>query len=173
MKRKAALLICLALALGTAAFIFYNSALPTQASAQSATDVADRLASVLPQAQTFASDKADWRSFVQAVRKAAHAVEFFVLGTELAALFLLLHRRLRLQTLWNTLSAALAVAVADESIQILSGRGPRVQDVLLDFCGALCAAALVWLLYGAALGARRLRRRKTLQKTGEEPPCPS
>lgn len=153
------------LVLLTVAVIFYNSAQPVTSSDETSKNVAEQIVSVLPSAQDATETPRGMREFVQQVRKAAHAVEFFALGAELSVLFYLFHKRLRLQTLWNTVSAALAIAVADESIQILSGRGPRVQDVLLDFCGALAATALCWLLFGVIYAVRhRKERRKEVYK---------
>lgn len=162
-KRKAAKAVCLVLAILTTAFIFYNSAQPVEASSAAANNVAEQIVSVLPDAETVTESPRTMREFVMQIRKAAHAVEFFALGAELSVLFYLFRGDLRLQTLWNTLSAALAIAVTDESIQILSGRGPRVQDVLLDFCGALVATALCWLLFGIIYA---VRRRKKKEKEG-------
>ena len=60
-------------------------------------------------------------------------------------LFLLLCQR-GLQGSVNSLFAGLAVAVTDETIQIFSGRGSQVLDVVLDFSGALTGILLVSLL---------------------------
>lgn len=70
------------------------------------------------------------------VRKAAHFCEFGLLGCELALLFWL-RGGLSFQNLCNSAFAALLSAVTDETIQIFSGRGSQVQDVVLDFCGAV------------------------------------
>lgn len=138
--------ICFLLIFLTVAFIFYNSAQPVEESKEKSASVAETIA---PKPKEEYEKPADWRAFVAHVRKAAHAIEFFVLGLELSALFLaVLHRHSVLQAIWNVLSAALAVAVADESIQILSGRGPKVQDVLLDFCGAAVAMLVSLLIWG-------------------------
>lgn len=160
MRQKTAKVFCMALVLLTVAFIFYNSAQPVASSDEASENVAEQIVSVLPSAQDATQTPRGMRAFVQQVRKAAHAVEFFALGAELSVLFYLLHKKLRVQTLWNTVSSALAIAVADESIQILSGRGPKVQDVLLDFCGALAATALCWLLFGMIYAVRRRKKQK-------------
>lgn len=84
------------------------------------------------------------------VRKSAHFCEFGLLGCELAGLFLL-HGGLRFQSLCNAAFAALLTAVTDETIQIFTGRGPQVQDVVLDFSGAvtgiLCLSLLIFLIH--------------------------
>lgn len=73
------------------------------------------------------------------VRKAAHFTEFAAWG---AVAFLNLRRfsAYRLQAFFNTLFAGLFVAVVDEFIQLFSGRGSLVSDVVLDFCGCLFGA---------------------------------
>lgn len=150
--------ICLLLILLTAAFIFYNSAQPVEASKEKSASVAE---TITPKPKEAYEKPADWRAFVSAVRKGAHAVEFFALGSELSLLFLWAFRPKSVwQAGWNSLSAALAIAVADESIQILSGRGPKVQDVLLDFCGAAAATAVFLLIWGMVRICRRKGRFK-------------
>lgn len=93
------------------------------------------------------------------VRKLAHFTEFAILGSELA-LLLIVYRKVSLQGVVNCLFASLSAAVIDETLQIFSGRGPMVQDVVLDFAGAtagiLFVAALHWLF--AALGQNTRRR---------------
>ena len=144
MKRKIGIGICLVCILLTVAFIFYNSAQPVPESQKASASVADTIVSVAPNGgESFGS----WNSFVNYIRKAAHALEFFVLGTELSLLFFVLLKTRKLQSVWNVLSLVLCTAVADESIQILSGRGPRVQDVLLDFSGGAVAMLLFFILF--------------------------
>lgn len=144
MKKQIFLCAWVTLILLTVAFIFYNSAQSVSESKEAATSVAQTLS---PITQEEYETSADWKDFVMQVRKAAHAVEFFVLGTEFFILFFLLQKPRGLQTFWNVLSAPVVIAVADESIQILSGRGPKVQDVLLDFCGAAIAVVLCSAVY--------------------------
>ena len=81
------------------------------------------------------------------VRKSAHFCEFGLLGCELLLLFWL-RSGLHVQNRCNAAFGALLAAVTDETIQIFSGRGSRVQDVLLDFGGALTGILLVSLLAG-------------------------
>lgn len=158
-------LLCLLLIGTTVLFIFYNSAQPVPASEKQSTNVAE---SIAQKPKEDFETPADWHTFVTHVRKAAHAVEFFALGLELSMLFLMLRRKAHaLQAVWNTLSVALTVAVADESIQILSGRGPKVQDVLLDFCGAVCAVLLVSAVYFTVRAVRMYKIKKIPVNKGE------
>lgn len=80
------------------------------------------------------------------VRKLAHFTEFAILGIELA-LLLILYKKITLQTISNCLFFALSTAVIDESIQIYSGRGPMVEDILLDFVGAISGFFLIAIVY--------------------------
>lgn len=79
------------------------------------------------------------------VRKLAHFSEFCALGCELM-LLAALRCRLSVQATVNCLSAALAAAVIDESLQLISGRGAMVADVLLDLCGGTLGIAAILLL---------------------------
>ena len=76
------------------------------------------------------------------VRKSAHFCEFGLLGCELILLFWL-RSGVHFQNLCNAAFAALLSAVTDETIQIFSGRGSQVQDVVLDFSGALTGILLM------------------------------
>ncbi len=67
------------------------------------------------------------------VRKAAHFSEFALLGAELFALRLLLHRR----SLTAAPLAVLCTAVIDETIQIYSERTSSTIDVIIDFFGGI------------------------------------
>ncbi|MGN0571776.1 MAG: VanZ family protein [Candidatus Fimenecus sp.] len=157
MKRKIGVGICLFCILLTVAFIFYNSAQPVSKSQKASATVAETIASISPNG---GETPDGWRSFADYVRKAAHAVEFFVLGIELSLLFFVLFRKHTVQAIWNVLSLALCTAVIDESIQILSGRGPKVQDVLLDFCGALCAIVTVGILTAVGIAVCKARKQE-------------
>lgn len=157
MKRKIGIGICLFCILLTVAFIFYNSAQPVPESQKASLSVADKIATIAPNG---GEAPKGWHSFVGYIRKVAHVVEFFSLGAELALLVFVLFKKRSIQAVWNVLSIALFTAVADESIQILSGRGPKVQDVLLDFCGALCAVAAVGILTAVIIAVCRLIKRK-------------
>jgi VanZ family protein len=75
------------------------------------------------------------------VRKLAHFAEFAALGLFVCG-FTVNLGRLRGQRLISLpLLMVLSVAVADEFIQLFSGRAPMVQDVVLDFAGGLTGLA--------------------------------
>ena len=90
------------------------------------------------------------------VRKTAHFCEFALLGAELRLLFLLLGFG-TVQGHMNTLFAALAAGVTDETIQYFYDRGSMVLDVVLDFCGAFFGALVLLLI---ALGVRHRKKRR-------------
>lgn len=96
------------------------------------------------------------------VRKLAHFTEFTALGAELALLAILL-RKLSLQSILHCLFAGLAVAVADETIQIFSARGSQVADVVLDFLGVIAGVFLVLLLHALIAGIQKGRKKKPQQ----------
>ncbi len=84
------------------------------------------------------------------VRKLAHFCEFGLLGCELTLLFWLRYG-LRLRELCLSALAAFLAAAIDETIQIFTGRGAQIKDVLLDFTGALTGilftALLIWKVF--------------------------
>lgn len=88
------------------------------------------------------------------IRKLAHFTEFALLGAELFGLF----ERYPL-----SVAHALFAAVADESLQIISGRSAEVKDVLLDFAGSLVGAALCLCLF--YLSSRKKAKKKLPAKS--------
>ena len=137
-KLKIILLLLLAL---TLIFIWTNSMQSRSESTKRSSQVLELVADIL-EPVGIDVDTTDDRP----IRKLAHFAEFFLLGTELAALCLL-YGMCSAQGFINSLSAGLAAAVTDETIQIFSDRGSSVADVLLDFSGVLAATAAVWLIY--------------------------
>ena len=137
-KRKvlSAVLICLCIA--TVVFIWGNSMLDREESSNVSGSVLDALEPII-RFLGINSDGDRW------LRKLAHFTEFGALGAEL--LFLAAAKgRLSLQAASNCAFAALLVALTDETIQLASGRGSQVPDVLLDFAGALTGILIAWLI---------------------------
>ena len=95
------------------------------------------------------------------VRKLAHFTEFAALGAELSVLLWVLRKK-SFQAYLNVTFTASAVALCDETIQIFSGRGPRVQDVWLDISGAAFGIALL-------LGIRTIVDSVSKKKNGYAP----
>ena len=91
------------------------------------------------------------------IRKTAHFVEFAALGLCLGGFSAHLGRwKQRRYTAFPLLLALLA-AVSDEFLQLFSGRGSIVTDVVLDYAGALFGLGVAGLL---ARIAARIRERK-------------
>ncbi|MBP1557224.1 MAG: VanZ family protein [Oscillospiraceae bacterium] len=90
------------------------------------------------------------------LRKIAHFTEFFAVSAALT-LLLRLFRPTSPQLIFNCLSLGLMIAVVDESLQIISARGPLVSDILLDFCGVI--AGTVFSLVVASICEKVLRKR--------------
>lgn len=158
MKHKISIAVCVLLIAVTVGFVFNNSAQPTAESRQASAAVADKIEQIVQKTDKGAT-KTELMS-VNELRKAAHAIEFFALGLELAVFSLLVGRRkYNFQKFWNVLSVSLAVAVADESIQIFSGRGPAVRDVLIDLGGAAIGIVLTLLLHYIWISCRKGKRR--------------
>ena len=76
------------------------------------------------------------------VRKAAHVFEFLVLGV----LLTLFYGKSKLRNCLMIIGGGVSVAAIDETIQIFSGRGPAVKDVLIDACGCLIGFLIVMLI---------------------------
>ena len=90
------------------------------------------------------------------VRKIAHFGEYGALGVELT-LYASLYKDLKGQRIGNLICSGLIVAFLDETIQIFSGRGALLSDVLLDFTGAITGIVILNLLMNRIVKAYRSR----------------
>ena len=86
------------------------------------------------------------------VRKLAHFTEFALLGFELL-LWFAGARDKRRDALLLAAAHGLFAALADETLQLFSGRGSQIQDVWLDFAG-VSAGAVLALLAAAAMNRK-------------------
>ena len=144
---KTILVVLLALLL---AFIWLHSMMPAEDSAEESQRVGQFLTPFL-ELLVGEGNVTD-----HLVRKLAHFCEYGALGVLTGAL-LLVKKESGIFRWSYALLCALAVAVIDESIQLLAdGRGAQVQDVLLDTAGSLTGLLAVWLI---ATLVRWLRRR--------------
>lgn len=144
---KTILVVLLALLL---AFIWLHSMMPAEDSAEESQRVGQFLTPFL-ELLVGEGNVTD-----HLVRKLAHFCEYGALGI-LARALLLVKKESGIFRWSYALLCALAVAVIDESIQLLAdGRGAQVQDVLLDTAGSLTGLLAVWLI---AVLVRWLRRR--------------
>ena len=135
-KRKRLITVLLIL---TLAFIWGQSALPVELSAKESDVVCGFLLRVFGMEKPSVDDIAD---SVGLVRKIAHVVEFTALGILFTSLF----RTKRDKIMAVTIGHSMLVAFLDESIQILSGRGPLIQDVWIDTFGAVVGIGIVSLI---------------------------
>ena len=144
---KTILAVLLALLL---AFIWLHSMMPAEDSAEESQRVGQFLTPFL---ELFVGEG---NVTDHLVRKLAHFCEYGALGI-LAGALLLVKKESGIFRGSYALLCALAVAVIDESIQLLAdGRGAQVQDVLLDTAGSLTGLLAVWLI---AVLVRWLRHR--------------
>ena len=99
----------------------------------------------------------DFEFFHNIFRKCAHFTEFFVLGTLLTALKATVSGKMFDSLLFMPLFVSLLVADIDEFIQLFVGRGSQVQDVMIDFAGAVTGIAFM-LLVISRLWKRRSKK---------------
>ena len=153
-KRRRAALILMALIICTIAFIWSNS-LQNPDESMRRSDVAEKvirpIVLALPVKQWHSEDMV---TFI--TRKLGHFTEYFLLGAELMLLALMIQPAFRLSFIWLLLFAG-AIAAMDESLQLTSGRGAAVSDVLLDVFGAL--AGLMMTALAAGLYAKGKQKR--------------
>ncbi|MBO4331113.1 MAG: VanZ family protein [Oscillospiraceae bacterium] len=94
----------------------------------------------------------DFDSGNHILRKCAHFTEFAFLA------FLICMRFRASKRFWLLGAAAFAAAAADETIQLFTGRGARVKDVLLDCSGAVFGIVIAAALLAAVKSVKRSRK---------------
>lgn len=132
----------------TVLFIWGNSVLGRDASTQQSAGVRGFLQNVVDLLGL------PWQVTTQVVRKAAHFLLFFLLGTEIT-LYRLCGRKLDRRDISSILGGVFTVAFLDETIQIFSKRGPAIPDVWLDISGGVTAMLLVFALYYLIVACKR------------------
>ena len=97
------------------------------------------------------------------VRKTAHFMEFFLCGTCLAIISVIISRKAVSPWIFMPLFITLFTAVSDEFLQRFTGRTSLVTDVLIDFSGGFCGILIVTLAYAIILAVKKLikKRRRT------------
>lgn len=154
-RRRRALWAMLVLIILTLAFIWGNSLLSRETSLQASSFVEAYIRPVLHALLGFLLAP----SAIDAIniRKLAHFFEFFVLGVEITCLWYLLQPVRKLSVLWP-IFLPLLVAGVDESLQIVSSRGPSLFDVGIDWLGALTGVFITMLLRTLLLRCNAHRR---------------
>ena len=154
LKRRRAALVLMALIVCTIAFIWSNSLQnPDESMKRSniAEEVVRPIILAIPVEQWHSGDMV---TFI--TRKLGHFTEYFLLGAELMLLALLLRPAFRPRFIWLLLFAG-AIAAMDESLQLTSGRGAAVSDVLLDIFGSLSGLMMMALAAGLYAKGRQKR----------------
>lgn len=140
-KAKGLMILFLGLSLVLIAFIWSNSLTSREESAAGSSIIASFLKPILDP-----SNRLDEDTFRSLVRKLAHFAEFCALGLSVGGFSVQLGKVCRRKYLALPALITLLTAVADEYIQLFSGRGSQVSDVVLDFAGALFGLGLVALI---------------------------
>lgn len=120
-------------------FVWGNSLLPPELSAEISTAVGNFFAKI------FGSGDGATITGGLSVRKTAHFVEFCALGavTSLLLRTFVSSWRLRLNI---EIIVGILIPVIDETIQIFSGRGSSVRDVWIDMGGYAFGCAMVYFI---------------------------
>ena len=139
-------------------FVFGNSMLSKQESAEVSSGVMEAIQGILrPVVELITGGPVDDTLLHKVVRKGAHFAEFAALSALLTGLLQLLCGTWRTHAIGYVLFLSLLIGVLDEFLQSFTGRGTSVRDVMLDLCGSLIgilfAIVLIELL-------QWLRRRK-------------
>ena len=150
MQKRKHLIISLTLIFLTVGFIWINSALNGSISGE----MSERVKAILGAVLDFLHFPENIKAFLMTyVRKVAHVTEYAVIGIELG--FLWAGLRKGFQGLWNAFSSVLAIAVFDETIQLLAlSRGPQITDVLLDTVSGTSGILIVYFIWIIILSIR-------------------
>ena len=136
----------------TVLFVFTNSCMPRTESL-AASDSAKVILEAI-----FGVDTPPAQFMQEYVRKIGHVLEYGLLGVEIA-LWSGFHRRPGWLKLYHCLTFGVLVATLDESIQIFSGRGPMVSDILLDTAAFLVFGAVTVGVARVVAGLRKRRKK--------------
>lgn len=154
----------------TVGFIFGNSLMNVEKSSSASKAAANavqhivepqKVDSVKPAGKPTRYPKINY--FIKNIRSAAHVIEFFVLGLEMA-LLLTVHAKPNFKSVYLLFSTTVVIAVVDESLQFLNDRGPEVEDILKDTAGASVAIASVLLIYGIVFLVRQRYKKQRIPR---------
>lgn len=154
-------IVLLSLIICTLLFIFSQSILPAEQSAETSDGFSGFLELII-------SPNTPFGSFIHInIRKIAHFAEFFALGVFVSLYVSLFlpeidsELRARVRFIIYSAVAAPLIALLDETIQVFSGRGPEITDVWIDTWGYITAALIV---YGVCLVSFFVSKKKDKQK---------
>ena len=141
----------------TLAFIWGHSCLSREASGNESDAVRELLEGIIGTEGAFA------RFVGIYIRKIAHFTEFAVLGVEMTLLTYLTTKS-GIRELGGCVAFGPIVAVIDETIQIFSGRGSSLFDIMIDTCGYLSAFLVTSLLYFVICNTSLIIRERSRMK---------
>jgi len=122
-------------------FIFSNSLKDNKSTMEESNKVAEIINPIVNTDNELTTD------FMTLIRKAAHVIEFFTLGS-LLALFSFSFKKVKIfHYLCYLLFYILSVAVLDEFLQSFSDRNSTISDVLLDFFSGVCGILITLLIF--------------------------
>ena len=142
--------IFLLCAAAVTAFIWQQSTLPPVESAATSDAVRDVVVPAVGGPTTWLGG-----FFDRFLRKIAHFTEFGALGLCVEGY---LTRRHTLRADVYALAFGLSVASIDELLQLATGRGSAVTDVLLDFCGFIVFSLALRILSFAVIWIKNKRK---------------
>ena len=149
-QKYAWVLYCL-FVLAVTCFIWRNSIMDAAASSQSSNVIVDMIAPADPNKVDF------WSKWI---RKAAHIVEYAMLGVAVSCLVHYVKSHYHRISYGWAFFYVLAVAVTDEHIQSFSDRSSSTNDIVLDFIGAVLGFVLVLLAIQVYFKVKKLRNFK-------------
>lgn len=150
----------------TLCFIFGNSLRSAVVSNEDSTDLLEKVDPIVdPMLEGITGSKPNFEEKHAFLRKAAHFLEFALLGAELAMLTVYHKRKLWSELLFMPLFALLFCAMIDEMLQALGDRTSSVTDVCLDFCGGVAGMAVFALMFLMVRRIRVVRHPSTNQKS--------
>lgn len=141
LKKYRSIIFFAILTLITTAFIFSNSLKDITESTADSDSIITIIKSFLD--RFFITEHIDWHFLV---RKAAHFVEFCILGVFVAGLARSMEKCFARRYIAAPILYCLMVAVADEYLQSFQDRTSSVSDVVLDFFGAVFGILIITLI---------------------------
>lgn len=140
-------------------YIFYNSI-------QKAVDSDARSDKVVEQVQPIVDpdEKINKDDMKKYTRKAAHFIEFAMLGISIGCVFGCVYGKSKKIFLSLPLFITLSVGVIDEFIQKFGDRASRVSDVLIDFSGSFVGLLLVFTIILIYKNTAKKRNKNVITK---------
>lgn len=164
MKNRVYLILRIALLIGifgTLLFTFTQSLLPPEESAEVSESVSEILETIIP------SDTPVGEYVHDNVRKIAHFVEYFILGC-FTSLYVVIFMpkiesepRGRIRYCIYSLVISPIISLFDETLQIISERGPSITDVWLDTAGFFVSSVTIYAVFFTVMYI--IRKKKSQQ----------